>query len=187
MGFRGGVCLSHYNEPIMDERLPRIAHKVRSYDELSTVHLNTNGDFLTSEIAVELDGALDFINVTLYINEPMRSERAEWIESLFQKTEPRVKKNNRHVATHFTPAFDLKYLIATFSPQVCAQPTIRVIINHRRQYLLCCDDLIGNFDLGTFPEINIRDYWTGKRARIAKTLSNGGGRSWHEHCMTCPR
>jgi len=187
MGFRGGVCLSHYNEPMMDERLPGIAHKVRSYQELSTVHLNTNGDFITPELAAELDGALDFMIITLYMNEPKRSERAEWIKSLFQKTEVRIRVNNGHVATYFSPAFNLDELIQRFSPQACEQPDIRVIINHRRQYLLCCDDLIGNFDLGTFPEVGIGNYWNGKKQEIAETLSEMGGRSWHPYCAICPR
>ncbi len=187
MGFRGGVCLSHYNEPMMDERLPRIAHAVRSYDKLNTVHLNTNGDFITEELAAQLDGALNFMIITLYMDEPIRSERAEWIRSLFKHTVLRIKVNTGHDTTHFSPSSDLNTLIEERRGNRCDQPNNRVIINHRRQYLLCCDDLIGNFDLGTFPEVGIEEYWNGKRREIANTLSENGGRSWHPHCEICPR
>lgn len=171
----------------MDERLPRIAHAVRAYDDLATVHLNTNGDFITEKLAEELDGALNFMIVSLYMDEPMRSERAEWIRSLFQKTVPRIKLSARHDITHFSPMPGHDESIETIKNDVCEQPGIRVIINHRRQYLLCCDDLIGNFDLGTFPEVGIEEYWNGKRQEIAQTLSDRGGRSWHPYCKICPR
>jgi len=50
MGFRGSVILSHYNEPLMDERLPEIAKLAKSYP-FKSVFLNTNGDFITEELA----------------------------------------------------------------------------------------------------------------------------------------
>jgi hypothetical protein len=65
---------------------------------------------------------------------------------------------------------------------------MRVIINHKRQFLLCCDDVIGNFDLGTFPETSIKDYWFGeKHSQIVRDLKERGGRHKYEYCYTCPR
>ena len=187
MGFRGGVCLSHYNEPLMDERLPEIAHRVRAYQELATVHLNTNGDFITAELAAALDGALDHMIISLYMDEPIKSQRAEWITGLFHKTPLSIIQQPDHIPTHFSPKFDVAALARMASGMSCPEADIRVIINHRRQYLLCCDDVIGNFDLGTFPEIGIEAFWWGKRRDIAASLSQAGGRSWHPYCLSCPR
>ena len=187
IGFRGGVCLSHYNEPLMDERLPEIAHKVRSYRELATVHLNTNGDFITAELAAALDGALDHMIVSLYMDEPVKSQRAEWIATLFHKTPLSIIRQPDHIPTHFSPKFDVAALARAASGMSCPEADIRVIINHRRQYLLCCDDVIGNFDLGTFPEVGIEQFWWGKRQEIAASLSQAGGRSWNPYCLSCPR
>lgn len=187
LGFRGGVCLSHYNEPTMDERLPEIAHKVRAYSELDTVHMNTTGDFLTPELAAELDGAFDYIIVTLYMKDPKKSKRAAWLPTLFKKTELRIVTEPHHTPTHFTPAYDLKTLISQAQGKSCSQPVVRVVINHRREYLLCCDDVIGNFDLGTYPEINIKDHWFGKHKELADILAHPGGRHSLPYCMTCPR
>lgn len=186
MGFRGGVCLSFYNEPTMDERLPQIAHKVRAYPQLSTVHMNSNADFITPELAAELDGALDFIIVTLYMGEPIKSERAAWLPTLFEKTKLRIT-DRPHEPTHFTPAYNLEKLITIAQKLSCDQPTIRLTINHRREYMLCCDDLIGNFQLGTYPEIGIEEYWNGRHASIADVLAVPGGRAFHHYCMSCPR
>jgi molybdenum cofactor biosynthesis enzyme MoaA len=65
LGFTGGVCLSHYNEPLMDERIAEIAALAKSYGQFSEVFMNSNGDFLTEELAKDLDGHLDKIIVSL--------------------------------------------------------------------------------------------------------------------------
>jgi hypothetical protein len=184
MGYRGPVCLSHYNEPLMDERLPWIAHKVGSKLKWHTVHINTNGDFLTPHYAAELDGVLDYINVMLYMKDPVKSERAAWIPTLFKHTRVNVITDRPHMATHFSPVHDLETMLPIARNGRC-KPS-RIIINHRRQYLLCCSDLIGNFDLGTFPEISIKDYWFGKRQEIAHNLSKYGGRASYPYCLSCP-
>lgn len=186
INFKGGVCLSHYNEPLMDERIPEIAQMVKSYGHF--VFLNTNGDFITEELAVKLDGVLDRMIISLYMDEPIKSQRAEWLRTLFHKTELQIKINSEHMATHFSPKFNVSKLAKSYINNTCSEPTIRVIINHRRQYLLCCDDVIGNFDLGTFPEIGIEEFWFGERhTKIMNDLLENGGRKNYAYCSTCPR
>jgi len=188
LGFTGGVCLSHYNEPLMDERIPEISSLVRSYPQFDTVYFHSNGDYLTEEMAKDLDGRLDRIVFSLYMAEPKKTERKNWIQSLFHKTKADVITQSDHIATHFSPSFNLKELIDKNKGKPCAEPRIRVIINHRRQYLLCCDDVIGNFDLGTFPETSISDFWFGdKHMEIMENLKHSGGRSKYPYCSTCPR
>ena len=188
LGFKGGVCLSHYNEPLMDERIPEISSLVRSYPQFYTVYFHTNGDYLTEEIAKDLDGRLDRIVFSLYMDEPKKTERKGWIQSLFHKTKAEVITQSDHIATHFSPSFDVEALAEQNRMKDCKEPQIRVVINHRRQYLLCCDDVIGNFDLGTFPETSIEKYWFGeKRMKIMNDLNVAGGRLKYAYCSTCPR
>lgn len=187
LNYQGSVILSHYNEPLMDERLPDLVYLAKQYP-FKSVFFNTNGDFLTEELAEELESAgLDHIIVSLYMDEPKKSIRGEWIKSLFHKTLVSITLG-KHIPTHFSPDFDLKMLIEKYKNNPCSEPEMRVIINHRRQYLLCCDDVVGNFDLGTFPEISIKDYWYGeKRLQIAGDLKNNGGRLKYSYCSICPR
>lgn len=187
MGFHGSIILSHYNEPLMDERLPEIAKLAKSYD-FKSVFLNTNGDFITEELAQKLDGYLDRMLISLYMDEPMKSKRGAWIKTLFNKTYPEVLTVTEHIPTHFSPKFDVKALAKAHGNSPCWEPQMRVIINHRRQYLLCCDDVVGNFDLGYFPDISIEEYWFGgKRVQIEEDLKQHGGRQKHSYCSTCPR
>lgn len=187
MGFSGGVCLSHYNEPLMDERLPAIARRVRAYSRFSRIFLNTNGDFLTADMAAELDGVLDRIIVALYMDDPIKTQRAVWIQTLFRKTELHLVTDPVHIATHFSPKYDVVGLAARHAGLRCIEPAMRVIINHRRQYLLCCEDVIGNFDLGLFPDVSLMDFWFGRHAEIQDLLAQAGGRAWHPYCLSCPR
>lgn len=186
MGFAGGVRLSHYNEPLMDERLPDIAALVQSYGY--GVYMNTNGDFMNEDLAQRLDGVFTEIIVSYYMDEPTKSKRAEWVRSLFKKTRIESIIQADHIATHFSPSFDVARLAEQHKGNPCVEPQIRVIINHRRQYLLCCDDVVGNFNLGTFPETSIQDYWFGKKhTMLADKLKENGGRGIHKYCLSCPR
>jgi len=188
IGFSGSVCLSHYNEPLLDPRLPEIARLAKSYPQFKSVFFNTNGDLLTDGLARKLDGVVDKIIVSLYMEEPIKSKRAELLKSLFKKTDAQMNIMSDHIATHFSPKFDVEKLANRNRSRACPEPKIRVIINHRRQFLLCCDDVVGNFDLGTFPETSIKEYWFGdKHTKIMNDLSNSNGRLNYKYCYTCPR
>jgi hypothetical protein len=183
--FPGGICLSHFNEPLMDERFVKIAQMAKRYD-FYPLFCNTNGDYITEELAVQLDGVLDKINISLYMAEPIKSERKRWLETLFHKTKYEIL-NGEHIPSHYTPKFPLQQLIAENIDHDCIEPEMRIIINHRRQYLLCCEDLIGNFNLGNFPDITLWDHWQGRQKQIRDTLRNVGGRRQYAHCSICPK
>jgi len=169
--YRWVISLSYYNEPTMDPRLVEIIKLVRSYGfQLEFV---TNGDFLSKDLASKLDGLLDVILVSGYEN---RKIKKAYFKTLFSKTELRVK-NHWHKHTHFSP---------NQLPEAKCLTENRLIINHKGEYLLCCDDF-GSFDLGKFPEIGLKDYWYGdKRTKITKDIA-AGNRSKYEYCKSCPR
>lgn len=187
LGYTGGICLSHYNEPLMDERLPEIARMVKSYNQFKSIFFNSNGDFINEELASELDGVMDRIIFTLYMDEPIKSQRKVWIESLFHKTKIDIITMSEHIPTHFSPKFDVIKLAEEHKHNPCTEPKMRIIINYRRQFLLCCDDVVGNFDLGTFPEISIAEHWYGRKTEIMKTIENENGRLQYSYCASCPR
>ena len=132
------------------------------------------------------DGILNRIVVTLYMNEPKKSERAEWVHTLFDKTICDVITQSAHIPTHFSPAFDVEGLAEKYKTHPCSEPSMRIIINHRGQYLLCCDDVIGNFGLGTYPEKSLEQQWK-EKMEIQSKLHVKGGRKWHSYCESCPR
>jgi len=169
------VCLSHYNEPLMDERIGKIARLATAFS-FSSIYLNTNGDFLTKEVAASLDGVLSQIKI---------STRKDEFKSLFHKTEV-VFTSDEHIATHFSPKFDVVKMAQENKDKVCAEPQKRFIINHKSQYLMCCEDIVGEFHLGTFPETSLEIHSMDKFSMQIE-LDKPRGRHKYPYCQSCPR
>jgi radical SAM protein with 4Fe4S-binding SPASM domain len=191
LGFAGEVCLSHYNEPLMDDRIVDIVMLVKSLGLRKKIFFGSNGDFLTEDLAKRLDGNVNYIGFALYMGEPVLSKRIAWIRSLFNKTQITIGPGApevQHMATHFSPVFDLVQLRQKHENNVCIRPQKRLIVNHMGQMLLCCDDLTGNFDLGTIHESTVEELWySEKHQNFVRELSKPGGRKVHSHCLSCPR
>ena len=188
MNYRGPICLSHYNEPLQDDRIVDFVKDARvGCPELSEVFFHSNGDFLTEELAHELDAHLSRMTVALYMDEPKKSERAAWIKTLFKAT--RIEfTGGVHIPTHFSPAFPVDSLARAHRTRPCSEPQGRMVLNHRGQMMLCCDDVIGRFGLGTFPEQSIEELWFGeKHQQIVLDLKQRNGRLKYPYCETCPR
>jgi hypothetical protein len=178
-GFTSRVCLCFYNEPLMDPRIVDIAMLFKE-GGVEHVYLVTNGDFLTKCLAKQLDGLLSRITVSLYYDRKIRNKKKNGIRSMFKKTKVWIK--GQHINNHYNGV--------PLKNAECKSQRIstRLIINHRQQYLMCCDDLTGMFDLGTFPEISLKDFWFGeKRTKIRNDLLVPGGRNKYEYCSICPR
>ena len=184
--FGGTVCLNHYNEPLTDERITNIAKTIKEKFDLKELYMHTNGDLMTEATAQELDGSLDRIVVTFYMGNPVKAKRNLWVKSLFKKTEVVTITNSVHVPTHYSPEYPVRELAEKHKMHTCLEPSMRIVINHRCQYLLCCDDFNGNFGLGTYPEISLADHWE-QKMKIQDDLLSPGGRLKYRHCETCPR
>ena len=189
IGFSGRVCLSHYDESLMDPRIADLGRMAKSLG-FSHVYIGSNSDFLTAEMARDLDGAFDEIVFALYVPESHYEKRAKWIQSLFKKTQPRIRRGS-HIITHYSPlaynAYDA--IIKTYQNNTCIWPaTNSMIINHRGDMMMCCDDMPGHFDLGNIKDHTIEELWYGEKHQdYVMALSKPGGRAIHPHCMCCPR
>lgn len=186
LGFQGPVCLSHYNEPLMDPRIADLARIVKKRG-FARVFMGSNADLLTEELTKNLDGSLDEIGFALYMDEPQLSKRSAWIKGLFKKTYVTIAHGD-HMITHYSPLADHVALAAAHCNNVCRHPLKRMIVNHKGDMLMCCDDLTGHFDLGNIRDHTIEELWYGdEHQRMVLALCQPGGRSVHPHCVSCPR
>lgn len=184
MGFTENICLSHYNEPLLDPRLDVIISYFKSQHCFRNIYFHTNGDYMNQDWANRLDGLADKIVVSLYMEK--KDERYAWIQSLFKNTFIDCM-DGKHITSHYSPRENLKPKIAEHLPTECKIPITTMIINHCAQYLLCCEDVVGRFNLGTFPETSIKDYWYGNRhVGMVNTLVANGRRNY-QYCKICPR
>lgn len=187
IGYRGGLGLSHYNEPLSDPRIVDICKLAKSYP-FEYVFFHSNGDLLTKELAEQLDGLVNWITVSVYAEGAAKEKRMKEIESYFTKTWIRFTPGKLGV-THFAPLPDLDSVINSVINLPCKEPQNRFIINHLGQMEFCCDDLGNNFGLGSVSETNtLHDLWFDKKfQRKVKQLMRNGGRKGLSYCETCPR
>jgi radical SAM protein with 4Fe4S-binding SPASM domain len=195
------VALQHYNEPLEDKRLATIAAMARSIG-FESIWAATNADLMTPARAAELDGKFDQLDVALYptsehpykrlrdpkiVGPERQHAREAWLRMLFHKTRLNIVLTP-HVASHFSPIHPVAELTARYASHPCHEPTSRMIVNHRGDMLMCCQDVIGHFELGSVHETAVDKLWySEKHQSFVRTLSKSGGRSVHPHCLSCPQ
>lgn len=186
MGFRKDLCLSFYNEPTMDTRLADIVDLAVQYP-FRNIFMHSNGDLVTEELAERIDGKITWIYFSIYADQPAKERREQQIKSWFKKTDTRFSRA-QHGLTHFGPVPHMDSIIAEVIDKTCSEPLDRLIINHRGEMTMCCDDMGGNFDLGNVNDSCLYDLWFGdKHQRMLKQLQRRGGRKGLKLCETCPR
>ena len=135
----------------------------------------------------ELDGAFDVMVVALYMDEEAQKRRTDYLKKLFRKTVLSFT-GGAYIPTHHSPLFDLVSLGNAHRHRPCTLPQQRLIINHRGDCLLCCDDLINNFGLGNIRDHTLEELWYGeKHQQIIRALELAGGRNKYPYCASCPR
>jgi sulfatase maturation enzyme AslB (radical SAM superfamily) len=173
---RGRITLCGYNEPLLDPRIEEIVSIIGMYPgfELS---ITTNGDYITEPLARFLDGKIKTFRVSLYCHGRERDERDAWIRSLFTKTNVYMK--GYHVQAHYAPDN------ASLPSVPCSLN--RILINHKGQYCLCCEDIGGEFDLGSFPDVGPKDFWYGAKRQAIVNDILAGKTDKYPYCMSCPK
>lgn len=187
MGFKEYLGLSHFNEPLTDPRLVDIIKLARNYP-FKQIFFHSNGDLLTEELAAQLDGLVDWIVFSVYAASPAKEKREEQIKSWFKYTDIRFTPGILGL-THHGPDDDMEGVIESVKNLHCFEPRLRFIINHKGDMEFCCDDLGGNFGLGSITEdTTIHDLWHNTRfQRMMKQLGKPGGRIGLPYCESCPR
>lgn len=186
MGPGTRLGLSHYNEPLMDPRFVDILKLAKTYS-FKYIFFHSNGDLVTPELAAEIDGLADWIMFSVYSVGPARDKRQQQLMSWFKKTQVRFTTGKLGL-THFGPTDQLEQIIQSVKHLPCHEPQDRFIINHQGKMEFCCEDLGGNFDLGSVSEqVTLHDLWFNPRfQQLAKRVNHPGGRQGIPYCENCP-
>jgi radical SAM protein with 4Fe4S-binding SPASM domain len=177
MGFKGVLNLQHFNEPLMDPRICKIADMARGMGIFSQIRICTNGDLINNIMAAYLDNSFDYIAISQKEDATMRA--------MFKKTYIYFT-GGEHVPSHYAPGF-MEYVPAAF-PLPCTMGTRGMYINHLGEMLMCCEDMTGHFSLGNARTKLLKDLWySDKHQQIIDDLSKPGGRSKYPWCSICPR
>lgn len=187
MGFKKDIGLSHFNEPLSDPRIVDILKLAKSYN-FRNIFFHSNGDLLTKELAEKIDGLVNWITFSVYAEGPAKTKREQEIKSYFSKTNVRFTVGKLGL-THYGPTEELDEVIKSVIDLSCPEPQHRMVINHKGQMEFCCEDIGGNFDLGSVSENNsLYDLWNNVDFQNkVKQLMRKGGRRGLKHCENCPR
>lgn len=181
MGYRDAVGLNQYNEPLMDDRLPDIARFARNLG-FPKVIIITNGDLLTPELARDFDGTVTQITLSGYDNRKSFTEVRGW----FKKTHI-LLGSGKHRLSHYSPSNTLQEAIERLSLQPCFRRERNFIVNHQGDCLMCCEEIVTQFDIGNVYRQPLADIWHGsRRQQIIRDLGRPGGRLKYVHCSICP-
>ena len=188
MGFTGTINLQHYNEPLLDDRLVDFAKHIKSKKQIvGPLLLCSNFDLLTEEIAKNMDGVFDIIQVALYMTREKQRKREMWIDSLFDKTKI-VYTNGIHVPFHYNNILNQFELVRKHSMNTCWSYNAHLYIAYDGTVLQCCEDYAGHFGLGNVNETPINEIWNGEKyKKLVNDLSVKGGRWKYDYCSKCPK
>jgi radical SAM protein with 4Fe4S-binding SPASM domain len=125
-------------------------------------------------MAKRLDGCFHMLSISLYENST--EERQDEIRALFKKTRVRFT-NGLHVDLHHPP--EDKY--ANFR---CFNVSRNMVINHRGDFLACCQEIVPHFDLGSVHHASLEELWEAKEY-LRKNLLRRGARLEHPYCAMC--
>ena len=194
MGFVGSVNIQFFDEPMADRRLASFGRLAKVKGVFSSVRCYSNGDLLTPELAAELDGAFDEIRISLYDEaggSPLRqgrAEREELLRSWFHETLI-TYTGGGHIYTHYSPVPGLTERVAEVRGNPCVYDAQeRMIIDHRGEMHLCCDDIMGEWHLGNVADMTLDELWNSQQhLAILAALETPGGRARYPYCWECPR
>ncbi len=178
--FAGRISPYFYGEPLLDKRLDRLIGYARARCPYATIHINTNGDYLTDDsVRALVRAGVDGFLVTDYESEPQPRLRElaaaypYWI-SLRHGLDPKNRAGMMHQIGN----------VRIDDP--CPRPSEQVVINWKGQVVLCCCDYYARHVFGNVRERSVIEAWYGDEFEATRqVLAKPGGRRKSDMCRGC--
>jgi len=189
LDYSGRVSLFEINEPLLDEKIVDRIKTVKREVPKSWQCVSTNGDLLTSPLAVELiDAGLDFLAVNSYSYAAFRKMK------LLRKEIPeRIKERIIHTE-RFDPKFakdnrggNIKAISELKEPlkEPCSRINHVLYIKPDGNVVSCFGDFFSKNIMGNVKEQSLVDIWFGERFSSMREHLDRGDRTANELCSKC--
>jgi 8-amino-3,8-dideoxy-alpha-D-manno-octulosonate transaminase len=180
LGFSGRISPHGFGEPLMDKRLPDLVSYARKKCPESYIKFNSNGDFLTDDLARRLiAGGMNLISVTNY--DDFEKPR---LATLAKKYPYYIKyKNSRDYKKYTRPQegiTDVSYLV-----KPCMEPTNKFVINWQGKVIICCQDIYARHCVGDLNNESIADIVSRAGFRNLRKEISEGNRQKIDICRKC--
>jgi len=174
--FNGRIAPHFYGEPLLDNRLADLIDYIREKLPKSKVIIFTNGDYLTVSLFEKLVGK----GVNLFVVTQHGPEMPKNMKLLFDylKNNPQKKEYIYYERyTKKTPMHNMECLVKPevyYSKPRCKQAYNPLVINHKGDVILCCNDFHSSFVFGNVKEEKLINIWKSERYKqIRKELKKG--------------
>ena len=163
LGFNGEFHPHFYNEPLLDERLPRLLGYVRERLPLCRIVVFTNGVRLTLEKYLELTAAgINALIVTRHTrDEPPDMARIEAHRRQMGDAGIDIEYHREGITRGiiFNRCGLVPLRKTVQNSRSCTWPSAYLTINYRGDVLLCCNDYQAEFPVGNVTSRSIREIW----------------------------
>lgn len=166
MNYKGKIGFHHYNEPLLDARLPDLIKHVKSELPSSKVVVMSNGDCLSEEmfdrlLAAGMDKMVISLHPPIAKNAFMNSVKS-----------PKIKLKHMSKRKLSNRGGLVKPERITKIPR-CWNPLNALVITHSGNIVLCTNDYLEQCVMGNVKTQSIQDVWNDSRFKqIRKELSN---------------
>lgn len=157
--FKGRVGFVGFGEPLLHDNLPECVSSIRTEcPTVSWLEVNTNGDFLTRDIATKLfDNGLTHLTISMY-----DSDETERFNEML-KCIPLTVTLRHSYNTSNIQLVDRIGIVKQVSKNInrqCYIPFYKLFIDYNGDYLLCDQDWGRKSVKSNIHTTTIRDFWT---------------------------
>lgn len=185
MKFSGRIALHFFNEPLLDTEIVDKVRRLAEAAPRATIEINSNGDFLTKQLAERLfDAGLGFMLVTAYNDRAM---------ARLQKLRNQLgRRERRRIVMMRAPAFvgnragTLDHLaIPETLAADCFHPSYKLVINYKGEAVICTNDYFGKSIMGNIAEQSLLEIWRGPAFTEVRRLLRRHERHMLPTCVGC--
>ncbi|MBF0466542.1 MAG: SPASM domain-containing protein [Nitrospirae bacterium] len=161
INFTGTINFAFYNEPLLDRRLPFFVSFLKSKRPGCLVFINTNGDYLTAELAEIL--IKSGVNLFLVTNHDIDgSSYMNAKRELFEKYSSHIKLQNIHEDALLNRGGIInvkRNVMVEERKSICDEMCDMPIIDYTGNVLLCCNDYHRKHVIGNIYQNSLYKIW----------------------------
>jgi len=159
MGFAGTFSPHFYNEPLADERLPRLLRLAKTVNPAMRIVLFTNTTLMTPQLFRELadSGVEEFVVST---DNPVIARSCErLLAELGPPERGLVRTRTISNSALYNRGGTLTGLPGLTQPATCRAPSDYMVVDAWGEVLLCYNDYLREHPLGSLAKRTILDIW----------------------------
>jgi len=189
MNYNKTVSLHCNNEPLLDKRIYKFAEYTRNKLPNAYIVMNTNGTLLTPANFYKLVSNLDLLIIDNYNDNLKFNKDTILINDICENNDEynkkvwiTLRKQNEILTSRGGQAKNRKYTRVLSSP--CIYPFMQISIRSNGEINWCCNDSLGQGELGNTNNKTLLDIWNGEKYHsFRKEMLKG--RSLLPMCSKC--